>query len=425
MNKTYSRGLPFIMWALPVLFFSYQFALRIWPGLMMNEILAQLQISASEFGLINSAYYYGYGGMQIPVAIMLDKWGPRRTISLLVLLCGLSNLIFSYTSHWMVAAACRFLVGVGSAVGFLGVSKVVSQWFAKKDYGRMIGISVAIGVMGAVYGGAPLRMLVDTFSMGNVSLVVSGIAVMLALGIYALMRFQPPYGASQEPFKISYLKTVLSSPLLWLLGLANFLLVGPLEGFADVWGVSYLTTAYGISKETATHLASSCIFLGLICGGPFIPLLGQKIGDYTVTLICGMGIVLGFAWLLSGATYNFYDFIGMFLVIGVCCGYQINLLSAGTNLVQTALAGITVAFLNSMNMFGGSFFHTVIGSIMDYKWTGLVSSDGTKVYSVGAYQYALSTIPLAALVGTLLVAFVVIKWKAAIKSKAVLIKSKI
>jgi MFS family permease len=419
MNKSYSysKAFPFMMWALPVLFFSYMFALRIWPGMMINEILKQLQINTSKFGLINSAYYYGYGGMQIPVAILLDRWGPRRTITALVVLCGLSNLVFSCTSNWMVAALCRFLVGVGSAVGFLGVSKVISQWFAKKEYSRMLGLSVAIGVMGAIYGGSLFPTLVESFSIQSVSFCVSGVALVIALGVYVALRFQPPYAQKEEPFKISHLKTVLCSPILWLLGSANLLLSGSLEGFADVWGVPYLIKGYGISTESATYLASSCIFLGLIFGSPLTPLLGKKIGDYTVTLLCGAGIVLSFLWLLlSGVPYNFTLFMAWFLFIGLCSSYQVNLLSAGNELVQASLSGITIAFLNSMNMFGGCFFHPIIGYI---------DTNHVKKETVESMQSALLVIPLAAIVGTLVVTFVLIKWHAAIKAKKVFIKTHI
>jgi MFS family permease len=414
-SYSYSKAFPFMMWALPVLFFAYQFALRVWPGLMKEELCTQLNIDSIHYGLINSAYYYGYGGMQIPVALLLDKWGPRRTITALVLVCGLSNLAFFYTSHWMVAALCRFLIGVGSAVGFLGVSKVISQWFSKKEYSRMLGISVAIGIMGVICIGSLLPMLMETFSIKSVSFGVSGIALVLALGVYVALRFQPPYAQKQEPFQISHLKTVLCSPALWLLGSANLLLAGPLEGFADGWGASYLSISYGLSKENAAYLATSCIFLGLIFGSPLTPLLGKKIGDYTVTLLCGAGIVLSFLWLLlSGVPYNFTLFMALFLFIGLCSSYQVNLLSAGNELVQASLSGITIAFLNSMNMFGGCFFHPIIGYI---------DTNHVKKETVESMQSALLTIPLAAMVGTLVVTFVLIKWHAAIKAKKVLIQT--
>lgn len=54
------------MWFLPLLFFTGQFVLRLWPGLMMQDIMQQFKIDAVEFGLLASAYYYGYALMQIP-----------------------------------------------------------------------------------------------------------------------------------------------------------------------------------------------------------------------------------------------------------------------------------------------------------------------------------------------------------------------
>jgi len=63
------KFLPFFMWLFPLLFFAYQFVLRLWPGLMMHQIMEQLSIDASHFGILAAFYYYGYAGMQIPTAI--------------------------------------------------------------------------------------------------------------------------------------------------------------------------------------------------------------------------------------------------------------------------------------------------------------------------------------------------------------------
>ncbi|WP_026069468.1 hypothetical protein [Legionella tunisiensis] len=63
-----------------------------------------------------------------------------------------------------------------------------------------------------------------------------------------------------ESFRLSSFKALLSSPTIWLLALANLLMVGSLEGFSDVWGVPYLMTAYSITKSEAAELIS-CVFL--------------------------------------------------------------------------------------------------------------------------------------------------------------------
>ena len=56
--------------------------------------------------------------------------------------------------------------------------------------------------------------------------------------------------------------------------------------------------------------------------------------------------------------------------------------------------------------FGGSFFHTIIGSLMDLLWDGAVGSDGLRIYSVTIYNYALSSIPICAILGAVMVFFV-------------------
>ena len=69
---SHQRFLPFLMWSLPLAFFAYQFILRLWPSLMMQQIMQQFSIDATAFGLLASAYYYGYSTMQIPIAFALN-----------------------------------------------------------------------------------------------------------------------------------------------------------------------------------------------------------------------------------------------------------------------------------------------------------------------------------------------------------------
>ena len=406
-----SKLLPYAMWALPVLFFSYQMVLRVWPGLMMVPIMAQLKIEADEFGIISSAYYWGYAWMQIPVAILLDKWGPRWVISGLAVLCGMGFLLFTYTASWKVALVGRFLVGAGSAVGFLGVSKVLSQWFPKKDYAKMVGISVAIGLLGAL-GSGNIKGMVNIMPEKVVAYSLSLFAIILGVAIWFVLRVPVPSGNQEvsNSFQFSNLKEVLSSPVILLLGLVNLLMVGPLEGFVDVWGLPYLKKAYGIDETIAYGLAYK-VFLGVVLAGPIIPILGKKLGNYTVINICGLGITLSFAGLLSGSIgYHYYGFTALFLAVGFFSGYQINILAAGEAFVNSASVGITIAFLNSMNMLGGGFFHAIIGKIINALWMGELTQDGVRVYPLSAYQTALSVIPITSFIGVLLITAVVLKW---------------
>lgn len=401
---------PLLMWLFPLAFFGFQFILRVWPGLMMQPIMAQFSIDASHFGLLAAFYYYGYAGMQIPVAILLDRYSTRIIIFVFATLCGLATLLFSYTDQFSLAVLSRFLIGVGSAVGFLGVSKVISQWFSKEHYARMIGYSFSFGLIGAIYGGKPLSLLIERFHWHNVALILGFVSIFIGFASYLVLRSpnqnQSPSHITQ--FKSANFKALLNSPVIWALALANLLMVGSLEGFADVWGVPYLMKAYDLSKENSAGLVSF-IFFGMLFGGPFLAYYSKKFGNYRVIFAAGLGMALTFSILLFHPSYHYFLLASLFFVIGLLCCYQVIVFAAGSNLVSEQNLGITVAFLNCINMLGGSFFHTSIGIIMDKLWTGSSSADGLRIYDLDVYQCALSIIPLCAIVGSIMIWLIGVK----------------
>lgn len=399
------KYLPFVMWFFPLAFFAFQFILRLWPGLMMQQIMTQFSIDASQFGLMAAFYYYGYAGMQIPVALLLDQWGARANIFAFAVLCGIATLLFTYSNSLYSACFARFLVGAGSAVGFLGVSKVISEWFPTLQYTRMIGFSFTIGLMGAIYGGKPINLLIEKYHWQNVAVTLALVAIVIACGAYLVLR-QPKHQRNQtissESAVLSSLKTIMCSPAIWTLALANLLMVGSLEGFSDVWGVPYLTTAYGIDKNNAAQLIS-CVFFGMLFGGPLLAWCSMKRSNYTVIAICGIGMSIVFMGLLFNPHYHPWLIAALCFSLGVMCCYQVIVFSAGSKLVQPKHLGVTIAFLNCINMLGGSFFHTAIGRLMDMFWTGTFNGEGIKQYGLTAYQSALAIIPISACIGAAMI----------------------
>lgn len=410
MTSFKNKTTALFMWVLPLTFFAYQFILRLWPGLSMQQIMGQFSIDASYFGMLAAFYYYGYSGMQIPVAILLDRFGARRIIPLFAIICGASTLLFTYTDNFYLALLSRFLIGAGSAVGFLGISKVVSEWFPKEQYAKMIGFSFTFGLMGAIYGGKPTTLLIEQYGWQNVSLFLGTTSIVIAIALYLVLRSptKEQVIVQQEELKLSNLKSTLTSPLIWLLAIANLLMVGSLEGFADVWGVPYLMTSYNFAKSDAAGLISF-IFFGMLFGGPLLALLSKKFGNYPIIACCGVGMAFAFLILLNSSIYNPIMLSCLFFTVGVMCCYQVLVFAAGSELVSTATLGITIAFLNSINMLGGSFFHTLVGNTMDFFFNGAIDEHGVRVYDLTAYQYALSVIPLCSLVGVIIILGVWIK----------------
>src|SRR3990167_6188382 len=97
---TKKQYLPWLMWLFPLTFFGYQFILRLYPGLVLGDLMAKYHINASDFGYFAALYYVGYAGMQIPMALLLDRFGARFVISFSAFLCGFAILLQQYTDTW-------------------------------------------------------------------------------------------------------------------------------------------------------------------------------------------------------------------------------------------------------------------------------------------------------------------------------------
>lgn len=390
------------MWFFPLSFFGFQFILRLFPGLVMSDFLSEFHITATDFGLFASLYYFGYAGMQIPMALLLDRFGPRKVIAFSALLCAFAAWLLVFFKTWPVALASRFLIGIGSVIGFLGTSKVISHWFPADRYARLVGLTFSFGLLGALYGGRPVSAMIKAMGWEKVLTILGGAALLIGLLTFLFVRDKSLLQEKKPPILVQ-LKELLKNRTLFILAVANLLMVGALEGFADVWGIPYLMAAKNLSKVDAASIISF-VFVGMLFGGPILAFFAEKFNaHYLVTALCGLLMAILFGILLMfGPNLPSFVLILMMFLTGLLCCYQVIVFAIGAKLVSPHLMNITIAFLNCINMIGGSFFHSSIGHLMDYFQTEALGQS-IKTYSLTTFTYSLMLIPIASFLGTILV----------------------
>ena len=164
-------------------------------------------------------------------------------------------------------------------------------------------------------------------------------------------------------------------------------MVGPLEGFADVWGAVFFKQVYGFDQSTANSLPS-IIFMGMCFGGPLLSIMAEKTANY-LGFIMGAGFVmlLVFIALIAGVlTINSITL--SFILVGICCSYQIIAIYKASTYVDESMAGLTNAVANMIIMSFGYAFHTVIGFIV--KFYGGIEKAQSLIYGVGIIPVALA-----------------------------------
>ena len=122
------------VWALRV-FLSFAFAyflsyaFRAVNAVIAPELMADIQISHSELGLLSSAYFVGFAVMQIPIGLALDRYGARKTESVLLLLALLGSAIFAYADSLWGLTIGRQLNRVVVSASLMASFSAYSRWY--------------------------------------------------------------------------------------------------------------------------------------------------------------------------------------------------------------------------------------------------------------------------------------------------------
>lgn len=396
----------FLAWWLISVVYAYQYILRVIPSVTLHHTLERFQVDAAQYGQYSGIYYIGYAGFHLPMGLLIDRYGPKRVVptGLLLILFGLLPLLYSHV--WELAVLGRFLVGVGSSAIILGVFKVIRMEFPLNQFNRMLGLSAMIGLLGAIYGGRPVGHWIQERGVESTLIGILGVGLLLVLGLVLSLRRQEglsPSAFPQSGVRHSVwgdLKAVLANPRVLEICFLGGLMVGPMEGFADVWGASFLEQAYGFERAVAVGLPS-LIFLGFCFGSPFLSWLGDRMkASLPLILSCAASMTLCFFLLLLGWVPAAGVHPLLFFV-GICSAYQLFVISESSRRVPERLMGLAAAAANMILMTFGYVFHSLIGKLMSLQWAGELSSEGTPVYSSLAFRWSLSVVPLALVVATI------------------------
>jgi MFS family permease len=186
--------------------------------------------------------------------------------------------------------------------------------------------------------------------------------------------------------------SVFKNVKVMIICLAAGLMVGPLEGFADVWGPEFLTKIFHIENSRASSI-TSMVFMGMCFGAPVLNFIAEKSKSYLGTIIAsGLLMFVVFTVLATSRSLDTSLLsVGLFLA-GICSAYQILAIYKASTYVPENVAGITTAMANMIIMIFGYVLHSAIGSVTEL-------FGGIEVES--AFRWGIAVIPVALLLGVI------------------------
>ena len=409
IKKLFSRKsispVAILMCSLGIIFYCYEYYLRVAPSVMGAELKQTFGLSEAAFGYLAAFFYYAYTPMQIPVGMMMDRFGPRRILTFACFICAVGTYLFAATKEVTLAHVGRFLVGFGSAFAYVGVLKIANVWLPKKYFAMMAGICTALGMLfGAIGGEVSMTYLVARVGWQETVYYSVVAGVLLAAILWLFLRDsqddRPIDHTKLDQYSIQFsrLNEMLLSREMWLNGIIGCLTFLPISAFAEIWAVSFLEST-GMSKVDAA-LGSSMVFLGFAIGGPIWGLLSDIIQSRRVPLV--LGSFISSALLAIAIFFPSSSTVWMFSLLFFAAFFasvEIIIFAVSNDLSRSKVSGTAVAFTNMVVMVGGGILPPVIGEVLD---RSMQMVDNLPVISSEDYSIALAILPLSLFIAGIL-----------------------
>lgn len=278
---------------------------RLSLGVIMPELSQELALTPSMTGWLGSAFLYAYAATQIPAGLMVDSWGPRRTMLLLFGLGGAGGILFASAGSFGTAFAGRALVGVGMAVVTTASFKIMSRWFQARVYAALVSIFMAVGGLGTFFATAPLASLSEGFGWRQVFWAIAVFSLVWGLILLLLVRDEPDEVQKRElgligekasdagrtegktaPRGLQAFRLLFSSRqyrliVIWYLTGASLFF-----SFAGLWAGDYYRSVHHLSSGSVGALLSLGA-LSLILGTPAGAWLSDRLHSRRAVLVAG------------------------------------------------------------------------------------------------------------------------------------------
>ncbi|WP_286908720.1 MFS transporter [Clostridium sp. UBA1652] len=412
MKKTYNFY-KWRIWTILSLSFVMSLFHRSALGVVSEELSKTLNLSAAQIGNIASVTFYSYAIMQIPAGILLDVFGYKKISYLGVITTGVGSMLLGAASNVWIAYGARLLVGVGTSVIFISVLKAQAIWFSKDEFSKASSKLSFIGNMGGVIATFPLAAMVIFMGWRN-SFYVMGVACFIVgFLVYKYVISSPkevgfaPLGVDQNGEKFNLfkaLKEVVTNKATWRNFFILFSLVGCTTTLTGLWGVSYFTYVYGLTKTSAAFYTSFIIY-GLVIGSLVVGQVDRFLKD-SIKWYPRIGLIINtliwiYILIIEGGKPPLVVYPVILLVMGTLAMAHILSFTDIKDKVNKSYGGIGTSIVNSGEFVGSSVMSILIGYFLDLKWNG-ETIDGIKSYSLSEYRFAFLIFLIVSVIGILM-----------------------
>ncbi|UIJ73926.1 MFS transporter [Aurantimonas sp. HBX-1] len=333
---------------------------RSFLAVLAPVLSADLGVGEAALATASGVWFIAFALMQFPVGWSLDRYGPRRTTSLLLLAAVAGAILFSLAQGPAAIVTAMALIGIGCSAVLMAAFYILARRFPPRRFAMFASWIVAFGLSGGVLGSAPLALATETYGWRAVMAALAGITLAAALAVEALVR-DPP--AASAPGGSGSLLTLLKTRQLWPLMAIAFVAYAPAANLRGLWAGPFLADVHGYDIESigrATFVMAIALILGTITYGPLDVLFNTRKRVPFVGIML-TGSILACLAATSGGSAT----VAVILMTGVTffgAGYALIMAHARA-MVPAHLIGRGVTLMNFFSIGGAGVIQFLSGGV--------------------------------------------------------------
>lgn len=230
----------------------------------------RFDIKATQLATFTALQLLVYAGMQVPVGVLLDRFGARRMLAAGLLLMTAGQLAFALAQSFPVGVLARAVLGAGDAMIFITVLRLVAAWFLVRQAPLVAQLTGQVGQLGGVLAAAPLSLLLHAVGWTRAFATVSASGVVLLVVVLVMIKDSPYRSAGPVRTKLAALarslRAIWGNPGTRLGMWSHFASQFSVTVFVLIWGFPFLVSGEGLSPTAASSLLMLANATTLVAG---------------------------------------------------------------------------------------------------------------------------------------------------------------
>ena len=280
-------------------------------AIIESDLVNELGLGPADLGLLTGAYFFSFAIFQLPLGILLDRYGPRRTEAVLLLFAALGAWIFSKADSLSGLILGRLLIGLGVSACLMAAFKAYVIWFSSGRLPMINGLQMVAGGLGALVATIPLQ---NVLSITDWRGVFTGLAIITVFASLFLWFILPEHQSSADKHpaiktQLKEMGQIFRNPVFWSIVPLTALSNGSFLAIHGLWIKPWLRDVASLGEGDATQLLFAmtlAIIVGYFSLGIFTERISQlfdigpiTVGVFGMTLFLTTQFSMAYGWATS------------------------------------------------------------------------------------------------------------------------------